>query len=438
MIHKSIHTRRIILGASILLCTLFAAPATHAQESVEVLIRENGTERQESIELPKSMTYPLDSLLNDWKAKNYIDLGKDCSTSTVNPMFSDSVYIDRLSRMPTVMEMPYNEIVRKFIDMYAGRLRNQVAFMLSACNFYMPIFEEALDAYGLPLELKYLPVIESALNPSAVSRAGACGLWQFMLATGKIYGLESNSLVDERRDPIKATWAAAHYLKDMYDIYKDWNLVIAAYNCGPGTINKAIRRSGGKTDYWEIYNYLPKETRGYVPAFIAANYVMTYYCKHNICPMETDIPEATDTVQISRNLHFEQIADICGISLDQIKSLNPQFKKSIIPGESKPQTLRLPINHISAFIAQEDTIYAPRSNELFKNRRVVAVSDTRSTARNSKGSTATGNVTYHKIRSGENLGSIARKYGVTVNQLKSWNGLRSTRISAGKRLKIYK
>ena len=232
-----------------------------------------------------------------------------------------------------------------------------------------------------------------------------------MLATGKIYGLESNSLVDERRDPIKATWAAARYLKDMYDIYKDWNLVIAAYNCGPGTINKAIRRSGGKTDYWEIYNYLPKETRGYVPAFIAANYVMTYYCKHNICPMETDIPEATDTVQV---------------------------KKSIIPGESKPQTLRLPINYISAFIDKQDTIYAHRSNELFKNRRVVAVSNTRSTARSSKGSTATGNVTYHKIRSGENLGSIARKYGVTVNQLKSWNGLRSTRISAGKRLKIYK
>ena len=397
MTHKAIYMKRIILGSSLLFCALFTAPAMHAQESVEVLIRENGTERQESIELPKSMTYPLDSLLNDWKAKNYIDLGKDCSTSTVNPMFSDSVYIDRLSRMPTVMEMPYNEIVRKFIDMYAGRLRNQVAFMLSACNFYMPIFEEALDAYGLPLELKYLPIIESALNPSAVSRAGACGLWQFMLATGKIYGLESNSLVDERRDPIKATWAAARYLKDMYDIYKDWNLVIAAYNCGPGTINKAIRRSGGKTDYWEIYNYLPKETRGYVPAFIAANYVMTYYCKHNICPME-----------------------------------------SIIPGESKPQTLRLPINYISAFIDKQDTIYAHRSNELFKNRRVVAVSNTRSTARSSKGSTATGNVTYHKIRSGENLGSIARKYGVTVNQLKSWNGLRSTRISAGKRLKIYK
>ncbi len=440
MIHKLAYMKKILVSSSFLFCALLAAPTMYAQESVEVLIRENGAERQESIELPKSMTYPLDSLLTDWKAKNYIDLGKDCSTSTENPLFSDSVYIDRLSRMPTVMEMPYNEIVRKFIDMYAGRLRNQVAFMLSACNFYMPIFEEALDTYGLPMELKYLPIIESALNPSAVSRAGACGLWQFMLNTGKMYGLESNSLVDERRDPIKATWAAARYLKDMYDIYKDWNLVIAAYNCGPGTINKAIRRAGGKTDYWEIYNFLPKETRGYVPAFIAANYVMTYYCKHNICPMETNIPDATDTVQVNRNLHFEQIADVCGIGLDEIKSLNPQFKKNIIPGDSKPQTLRLPVNYISTFIDSQDTIYAHRSNELFKNRRTVAVSDTRATARGSRAtaSKGTGDVTYHKIRSGETLSTIARRYRVTVNQLKSWNGLRNNNISAGKQLKIYK
>lgn len=440
MIHKLAYMKKILVSSSFLFCALLAAPTMRAQESVEVLIRENGAERQESIELPKSMTYPLDSLLTDWKAKNYIDLGKDCSTSTENPLFSDSVYIDRLSRMPTVMEMPYNEIVRKFIDMYAGRLRNQVAFMLSACNFYMPIFEEALDTYGLPMELKYLPIIESALNPSAVSRAGACGLWQFMLNTGKMYGLESNSLVDERRDPIKATWAAARYLKDMYDIYKDWNLVIAAYNCGPGTINKAIRRAGGKTDYWEIYNFLPKETRGYVPAFIAANYVMTYYCKHNICPMETNIPDATDTVQVNRNLHFEQIADVCGIGLDEIKSLNPQFKKNIIPGDSKPQTLRLPVNYISTFIDSQDTIYAHRSNELFKNRRTVAVSDTRATARSGRttASKGTGDVTYHKIRSGETLSTIARRYRVTVNQLKSWNGLRNNNISAGKQLKIYK
>lgn len=435
MRQRPAYLKHLLLGSSLLLCTLAAAPCVQAQESVEVLIHENGSERQESIDLPVSMTYPLDSLLNDWKAKNYIDLGKDCDTSTENPLFSDSVYIDRLSRMPTVMEMPYNEIVRKFIDMYAGRLRNQVAFMLSACNFYMPIFEEALDAYNLPLELRYLPIIESALNPSAVSRAGAAGLWQFMLQTGKLYGLESNSLVDERRDPIKATWAAARYLKDMYDIYKDWNLVIAAYNCGPGTINKAIRRSGGKTDYWEIYNYLPRETRGYVPAFIAANYVMTYYCKHNICPMETNIPEATDTVQVSRNLHFEQIADLCGVEMDEIKSLNPQYKKNIIPGDSKPQTLRLPLNAISTFIDRQDTIYAHRSDELFKNRRTVSVASSSSKARATAGS---GKPIYYKIKNGDTLGGIAERYGVSVRKLRSWNGLRNNKIRAGKTLKIYK
>lgn len=443
MKRTNIHTltRRWIPAALLTVCGWFSSSTAQAQENVNVLIHENGTERQESIELPRSMTYPLDSLLNDWKVKNYIDLSKDCSTSTDNPLFSDSTYIDRLSRMPTLMEMPYNEIVRKFIDMYTGRLRNQVAFMLSACNFYMPIFEEALDAYDLPLELRYLPIIESALNPSAVSRAGAVGLWQFMIGTAKIYGLESNSLVDERRDPIKATWAAARYLKEMYDIYKDWNLVIAAYNCGPGTINKAIRRAGGKTDYWEIYNYLPKETRGYVPAFIAANYVMTYYCKHNICPLDTNIPDATDTLQITRNLHFQQIADICGTDIEQIKSLNPQFKKSIIPGESKPQTLRLPLADISTFIDRQDTIYTHRSDELFKNRRTVTPADPSAKRKGSKTTVATkgnGEPIYYKIRSGDTLGSIAQKYGVSVNQLKSWNGLSSTRISAGKSLKIYK
>ena len=379
------------------------------------------------------MTYPLDSLLNDWKAKTYIDLSKDCSTSTINPTFSDSIYIDRLSRMPVIMEMPYNDIVRKFIDTYTIRLRNQVSFMLSACNFYMPIFEEALDAYNLPLELKYLPIIESALNPSAVSRAGATGLWQFMLTTGKLYGLESNSLVDERRDPIKATWAAAHYLKDMYDIYKDWNLVIAAYNCGPGNVNKAIRRAGGKTDYWAIYNYLPRETRGYVPAFIAANYVMTYYCKHNICPMETNIPLATDTVLVNRNLHFEQIADICHIPLEEIKSLNPQYKRNIVPGNTKPYILRLPTEAISSFIDNQDTIYNHRSAELFKNRRTVASVGTRNNA-----TAGEGELTYYKIKQGDTLGTIARKYGVSVRQLRSWNGLRNNNIRAGRRLKIYK
>ncbi len=414
-----------------MLYSVLAIQPAHAQENMNIVINENGTQHTDTIDLPVGMTYPLDSLLNDWKAKTYIDLGKDCSTSTTNPLFSDSVYIDRLSRMPVIMEMPYNDIVRKFIDTYTNRLRGQVAFMLSACNFYMPIFEEALDAYNLPLELKYLPIIESALNPSAVSRAGATGLWQFMLATGKLYGLESNSLVDERRDPIKATWAAARYLKDMYDIYKDWNLVIAAYNCGPGNINKAIRRAGGKTDYWEIYNYLPRETRGYVPAFIAANYVMTYYCKHNICPMETNIPKSTDTIQVNQKLHFEQIADICHIPVEEIKSLNPQYKRNIVPGDSKPCILRLPTETISTFIDNQDTIYAHRSKELFKNRRTVASVD-------AKTSSGSGKVIYYKIRNGDTLSNIASKYGVSVRQLRQWNGLRNNKIRAGKRLKIYR
>lgn len=407
-------------------------------QSVDVVIRKDGKEHKESIELPKSMTYPIDSLLNDWKAKNYIDLGKDCSTAEINPLFSDSIYIDRLSRIPAVMEMPYNEVVRQFIDMYACRLRNQVAFMLSACNFYMPIFEEALDAYGLPLELKYLPIIESALNPSAVSRAGASGLWQFMIGTGKVYGLESNSLVDERRDPIKSSWAAARYLKEMYNIYGDWNLVIAAYNCGPGTINKAIRRANGEKDYWKIYNYLPKETRGYVPAFIAANYLMTYYCDHNICPMETNIPVSTDTIQINKDLHFEQIAAVCKVPMAEIKSLNPQYKKQLIPGRIKPYTLRLPQNAISTFIDLQDSVYNYRSDELQMNRRTVEIGTHAYKSSKKSATSRRGKVSYHKIKSGETLSTIANKYGVRIKDLQSWNGLRGNNIRAGKSLKIYK
>lgn len=423
---------RLPLSTFALGILLLSAPA-RAQENTAVLIAEDDAQQTDTIGLPTGMTYPLDSLLNDWKAKTYIDLGKDCSTSHVNPQFSDSIYIDRLTRMPVLMEMPYNDIVRKFIDTYTVRLRGQVAFMLSACNFYMPIFEEALDAYGLPLELKYLPIIESALNPSAVSRAGATGLWQFMHATGKVYGLENNSLVDERRDPIKATWAAARYLKDMYDIYHDWNLVIAAYNCGPGNINKAIRRASGKTDYWEIYRYLPRETRGYVPAFIAANYVMTYYCKHNICPMETNIPQATDTVLVTRDLHFQQIADLCHVPMEEIKSLNPQYKRNIIPGLSKPRTLRLPTEAISAFLDQQDTIYAHRASEFFKNRRTVA------SVNSSRASGSTdGELTWYRIRQGDTLGGIARKFGVRISELRRWNGLRGNNIRAGRRLKIYR
>ena len=387
---------------------------------------------QESEEMPLGMTMPIDSLLNDWKTKNNLIYDTDCTNSAVIPQFSDSVYIDRLQRMPTIMEMPYNSIVREYIDRYAVKLRNQVSVMLAANNFYMPLFEEALDAYDLPLELKYLPIIESALKPTARSRAGALGLWQFMLKTGRLYGLESNSLVDDRLDPIKATWAAARYLREMYDIYQDWHLVIAAYNCGPGNVNKAIRRAGGATDYWSIYNYLPRETRGYVPAFIAANYIMTYYCHHNFCPMNTEIIPPTDTLQISKELHLQQVADLCDITIDELKSLNPQYKRNIIPGNTKPYTLRLPQTKISTFIDNQDTIYNHRATELFKNRKTVAVSN-KITPTVGKGT-----LSYHTIRSGETLSTIAQRYGVKVSQLKDWNGLSSNRIRAGKKLKIYK
>lgn len=421
------------------LITMLLIATTLAQvkaQTVEVIIHEDGTERREYIDIPTSLTYPMDSLLSDWKARNYIIKNSDnCYNSDVNPVYSDVEYMDRLARIPAVMEMPYNDVVRRFIDLYTGRLRNQVSFMLGACNFYVPLFEEALDAYGLPIELKYLPIIESALNPSAVSRAGASGLWQFMIGTGKIYGLESNSLVDERRDPIKATWAAARYLKDLYNIYNDWNLVIAAYNCGPGNVNKAIRRSNGKRDYWEIYNYLPRETRGYVPAFIAANYVMTYYRDHNICPMETQIPADTDTLRIARNLHFEQIAAVTGIDLDQIRSLNPQYKRSIIPGDVKPYTLRLPYNNIYAFIENQDSVYNYRADELFSNRRQV---DIKTATAASGGSAGSGKLIHHKIRSGESLSTIAGKYRVRVNDIKRWNNLKNNNIIAGKMLKIYR
>lgn len=387
---------------------------------------------QESEEMPLGMTMPVDSLLNDWKTRTNLIYDTDCTNSAVIPQFSDSIYIDRLQRMPTIMEMPYNAIVREYIDRYAVKLRNQVSVMLAANNFYMPLFEEALDAYDLPLELKYLPIIESALKPTARSRAGALGLWQFMLKTGRLYGLESNSLVDDRLDPIKATWAAARYLREMYDIYKDWHLVIAAYNCGPGNVNKAIRRAGGATDYWSIYNYLPRETRGYVPAFIAANYIMTYYCHHNICPMNTEIIPPTDTLQISRELHLQQVADLCDITIDELKSLNPQYKRNIIPGNTKPYSLRLPQTKIATFIDNQDTIYNHRAAELFKNRKTVAVSN-KITPTVGKGT-----LSYHTIRSGETLSTIAQRYGVKVSQLKDWNGLSSNRIRAGKKLKIYK
>lgn len=369
---------------------------------------------EELIEFPEAMTFDLDSLMGLYMSKTYLSTG-DCNMKDENPTFTPEEYIERLRRMPTIMEMGYNEIVQRFIDRYMGRLRHSVSFMLGAANFYVPIFEEALEAYQVPLELKYLPVIESALNPKAVSRVGATGLWQFMLGTGKQYGLEVNSLVDERRDPVRASYAAARYLRDLYHIFGDWNLVIAAYNCGPGNINKAIHRSGGLKDYWQLYPYLPAETRGYVPAFIAANYAMTYYCEHNICPMSTRLPLQTDTIVVDRDVHLEQISAVLDLDIEMLRSLNPQYRRDIVPGTTKKYAIRLPMADTGRFIDMQDSIYSYRATELLTKRAVVDVNDDQPTFR-SKKSVRRGRTTARKSRNARRGRTSAAKKRSTAKR----------------------
>ena len=437
--------KKILISAAMLLASNVAIQAQieedyEGDEDEITVTDDNG--KEEVIEFPEAMTFELDSLLNLYMSKNYLGEDNDCRMKDINPVFEKEVYIDRLKRIPSIIEMPYNEVVQKFIDRYSGRLRHSVSYMLGASNFYMPIFEEALETYGLPLELKYLPVIESALNPTAVSRVGATGLWQFMLATGKRYGLEVNTLVDERRDPIKASYAAANYLSDLYKVFGDWNLVIAAYNCGPDQINKAIHRSKGSKDYWQIYPYLPKETRGYVPAFIAANYIMTYYCEHNICPMTTRLPAKTDTVMVSRNVHLEQIAAVCNIDIEQLRTLNPAYRHDIVPGATKMSAVRLPHTEVGKFIDLEDSIYAYNAEVLFSKRATVEVNDdvptytrksstkrSRKKASRSRGRSVT-------VKSGQTLSEIAKRNGTTVAKLRRLNGIKGSNIRAGKKLRV--
>lgn len=419
-------------------------------EKDEIIVTDNDG-KEETIDLPEAMNYEVDSLLNLYYSKTYLQQDEDCNYRDENRDYQKEVYIERLSRLPNVMEMPYNEIVQKFIDRYTGRLRHSVSYMLGASNFYIPIFEEALEAYGLPLELKYLPVIESALNPKATSHAGAAGLWQFMVATGKQYGLEINSLIDERRDPIKSSYAAAHYLKDLYNIFGDWSLVIAAYNCGPENINKAIHRADGQADYWKIYPYLPRETRGYVPAFIAANYVMNYYCEHNICPMRTTLPAKTDTVVVSKDVHLKQIADVCGIDIEELRTLNPQYRRDIVNGNNKPSVIRLPANATNTFIANEDSIYRYETDALLTRRSLVEVESSKYTT-----STSSSRKSYSKsksrkrkssrrsrtrkksvtVRSGDTLSEIAERHHTTVKKLRQLNGIKGNNIRAGKKIRV--
>lgn len=381
--------------------------------------------------IPESLDADVDSLLRTWHVQYFSKRDEFCHDDEENVYFPDSVYFDRLQRLPRVIPMTYNNIVRDCIDLYAGRRRDLVRYMLGMADFYFPIIEQVLDKHNLPIELKYLAVVESALNPIALSRVGACGLWQFMLPTGKSYGLEINSLVDERRDPVKATEAACKYFEDMYAIYGDWNLVLASYNCGPGNVNKAIRRSGGKTDFWEIFPYLPKETRSYVPLFIAANYIMNYSCEHNLCPMQTSLPLATDTVMVTNVLHLQQVADVLQLDMAQLRALNPQYKRDIIPGNAGPSVLKLPAVETYTFIDKEDTVFTHRAEELLAHCLPTGNGDGQT------GSSTTRERITHIVKNGENIYTIANRYGVAASDVRKWNGLRSNRVPRGKRLKLY-
>ena len=356
----------------------------------------------------------------------------ECTSDTLITELPDSIYKQRLQALPFVIEVPYNDVVRRYILRYVKHSPRQLAALQRKAEYYFPIFEDILAKHDLPYELCYMPVIESALNPQARSHMGATGLWQFMPATGKKYGLEINSLVDERMDPIRSTEAACLFLKNLYAIFQDWNLVIAAYNCGPGNVNKAIHRAGGKRDFWSIYPYLPSETRGYLPIFIAASYAMNYAEAHGICPATPLATMASDTIVTTQRQHLKQIADNIDIPLAELRRLNPQYPRDIIPG-GKAYAICLPIEKAGLYIDKQDTILAYQAKELIHNRRDEIELLHRTSV---NGGYSINGVTYYKIKEGDTLGGIAKKFRVSVKQLKAWNGLKSDMIRAGKTLKI--
>lgn len=344
------------------------------------------------------------------------------------PQWPESTMRQRLAVLDaaTPFDLVYNRAVQSYIDLYAVRKREMTSRMLGLAELYFPVFEEQLDRYGIPLEMRYLAVVESALNPSARSHAGAVGLWQFMLPTGKLYGLKADSYVDERHDVYKSTEAACRYLKYLYGIYKDWELALAAYNCGPGNVNKAIRRSGGDKDYWKIYDYLPRETRGYVPAFIAVNYIFAHHADHNLYPIApVYCAYEVDTVQVCFPLDLSALARLTGGSAEELRELNPTFKLGLVPDLEQPVSVYLPKDAVPVFISHEDSLrYSSASAAPSVAKSAPAVGTTHVDEKK------------HTVRRGESLGSIAQHYGTSVNELKRLNHLKGTMIHPGQKLVV--
>lgn len=373
---------------------------------------------------------PVLAMIDSLVALKFLDVNKQNSFRQNNkynfasdsvPQYTDAEIAARIKKMDakTPFEFTHNDKVQSYIEVYANRYRKYSQIIMGMTEVYMPMFEIMLDKYDIPQEMRYLPVIESALNPKAKSPAGASGLWQFMLPTGKMMGLEVNSYIDERCDPIKSTEAACKYLKYLYSFYGDWNMVLAAYNAGPGTVNNAIRRSGGKKTYWEIYDFLPKETKGYVPAFIAVNYVMQYAPEHNLYPTEPDMKYFNyDTIHVKQEFDMKNVAAVLDISMDELKFLNPVYKTTIVPKLDKPTYLYLPKNLIGDFLVMEDSIY---------NYNAKPVTET---------SNADATALTHTVKNGDLLSKIATKYGVTVAELKKWNNMKSNTVYLGQVIKI--
>ena len=384
----------------------------------------------------------LDSLLNLWYVNQSLEEAVDDynpEADTLWPDFPDSVYLARLSEIPTVVELTYNRIVKNYINVYTRKRREQVRVMLGLSEYYFPMFEEVFDLYGIPYEIKYLAVIESALNPRAVSRAGAVGTWQFMYRTGRHYGLTINSLVDERRDPLAATHAAARFLVDLHRIYGDWTMALAAYNCGPGNVNRAIRRSGGKRNFWDIYYFLPRETRGYVPAFIAATYAMNYYDLHLLSRAPLQLPRHTDTIEVHEPLHLKQVSEILGLPVKQLRDLNPQYRQDIIPGTVKsPYALRIPVEQTGLFLDLEDSIYAHKDSLFFDKGKLVVSPQRYSASYRVDLPEDKYDKLYYTVRSGDNVGYIADWYDVRASDLRYWNNISRNLIRSGQKLVIYK